>query len=164
MDAQEAAIAAHVAATGCALLKTYTEVESGRNNDRTQLALAMAHAKRAKATLVIAKLDRLARNVHFISGLMEGGVDFVALDLPGADRRTIHIMAAIAEGEALDISKRTKAGLAALKARNLWSEKKGRHVTLGAPHHLTNGVFWVYGGSFAGACRSDIGGGRRESS
>jgi DNA invertase Pin-like site-specific DNA recombinase len=70
-----------------------------------------------KATLVIAKLDRLARNVHFISSLMESGVDFVACDFPEANRLTVHILAAVAEHEATMISARTKAALAAASAR-----------------------------------------------
>lgn len=137
LEAQKAAVAAYAASTGRMILTTYEEVESGKRSDRPQLALALAHAKRTKATLVIAKLDRLARNVEFVAHLMNAGVDFIALDLPGADRRTVHIMAAIAEGEARDISHRTKAGLAALKARGCYSTRLGRVVKLGAPEHLT---------------------------
>ena len=88
----------------------------------------MAHARRAKATLVIAKLDRLARNVHFLSGLMEAGVEFVCCDIPSANRLTLHILAAVAEDEARRISERTKAALAAYKARG------GK---LGTPTNLT---------------------------
>jgi DNA invertase Pin-like site-specific DNA recombinase len=120
LEAQEAAVAAHVASTGCELVASYTEVESGERSDRPELAKAFAHAKRAKATLVIAKLDRLARNVHFVSGLMESGVTFVACDNPNANRLTVHILAAVAavaEDEARRISERTKAALAAYKAR-----------------------------------------------
>jgi DNA invertase Pin-like site-specific DNA recombinase len=116
-EAQEAAIQAHVAQTGCQLLAIYTEVESGKRSDRPELARAMAHAKRSKAKLVIAKLDRLTRNVHFLSGLMEAGVDFVACDNPHANRLTVHILAAVAEAEARMISDRTIAALAAYKAR-----------------------------------------------
>jgi DNA invertase Pin-like site-specific DNA recombinase len=117
LEGQVAAVAAHVASTGCELVASFTEVESGKRNDRPELAKAMAHAKRAKATLVIAKLDRLARNVHFVSGLMESGVTFVACDNPNANRLTVHILAAVAEDEARRISERTKAALAAYKAR-----------------------------------------------
>jgi DNA invertase Pin-like site-specific DNA recombinase len=102
----------------------YTEIESGRNNQRARLAQAIAHAKRAGARLVIAKLDRLARDVHFTSGLMKTGVDFVACDNPNADKLTIHVLAAVAENEAEQISARTKAALTALKARGV---KLGSH-------------------------------------
>jgi DNA invertase Pin-like site-specific DNA recombinase len=116
-EAQEAAIQAHVTQTGCKLLATYTEVESGKRSDRPELMKAIAHARRSKAKLVIAKLDRLTRNLHFLSGLMEAGVDFVACDNPHANRLTIHILAAVAEAEAKMVSDRTKAALAAYKSR-----------------------------------------------
>ena len=117
LDGQEAAIAAHVEATGCDLIATYKEEESGKNNARPELAKAIAHAKRAKATLVIAKLDRLSRNVAFVANLMESGVEFVACDNPQANRLTVHILAAVAEQEARMISERTKVALAAAKRR-----------------------------------------------
>lgn len=93
------------------------EIESGRKQDRPQLAKAIAFCKRHKATLVIAKLDRLARSVAFISSLMESGVKFVAVDMPEANRLSVHILAAVAEHEREAISARTKAALAAAKAR-----------------------------------------------
>lgn len=117
LEGQEAAIAAYAKATGCQVIATYTEVESGKRSDRSELLKAMAHARRSKATLVIAKLDRLSRNVAFLANLMEGGVDFVACDNPTANRLTIHILAAVAEDEARRISERTRAALAAYKAR-----------------------------------------------
>jgi DNA invertase Pin-like site-specific DNA recombinase len=95
----------------------FTEIESGRRNDRPKLAEAVRGAKKHKATLIIAKLDRLARNVAFISNLMESGVEFVAADMPMANRLTIHILAAVAEHEREMISERTKVALAAAKAR-----------------------------------------------
>jgi DNA invertase Pin-like site-specific DNA recombinase len=117
LDAQVAAVDAYARANDAAILAVYREVESGRRADRPELAKAVAHAKRSGATLVIAKLDRLARNVHFLSGLMESGVEFVACDNPHANRLTIHILAAVAEDEARRISERTRAALAAYMAR-----------------------------------------------
>ena len=118
LEAQEAAVASYVATTGMKLLAPpYVEVESGTKGDRPKLAAALAHAKRAKATLLIAKLDRLSRNVAFLANLMESSIDFVACDNPHANRLTVHILAAVAEEEARAISDRTKKALAAAKAR-----------------------------------------------
>ena len=117
LEGQQAAVAGFVAQRGCEVLATYKEVESGKNSDRPELAKAVAHARRSKATLVVAKLDRLARNVAFLSRLMEAGCDFVALDAEHANKLTIHILAAVAEAEAKAISDRTKTALAAAKAR-----------------------------------------------
>lgn len=127
LEGQQAAVEAFVARRGCSVLATYTEVESGKRSDRPELAKALAHAKRSKATLVVAKLDRLARNVVFLGSLMESGVDFVAVDLEHANRLTLHILSAVAEGEAKAISDRTKAALAAAKARGekLGSAREG---------------------------------------
>ncbi|MCG7357649.1 recombinase family protein [Roseomonas mucosa] len=95
-------------------------MESGRRKDRPQLAAALAACRTRRAPLVIAKLDRLARNVAFVSGLMESGVEFVAADMPAVNRLTIYILAAAAEEEeARIISARTKAALAAAKARGV---------------------------------------------
>lgn len=117
LDAQREAVARFIGGTEN-LLAEYTEVESGkRHTNRPQLSGALAECRRRKATLVIAKLDRLARNVHFISGLMESKVDFVAVDMPQANRLTVHIMAAFAEHEREMISQRTKAALAQAKRR-----------------------------------------------
>ena len=122
LDAQRAAVAKHIGAAE--LVAEFTEVESGRKNEREQLAAALATAKRTKSMLVIAKLDRLARNVHFISGLLESNVPFVCADMPEADRTFLQMMAVFAEWEARKISERTKAALAQVKAQ-------GR--TLGCP-------------------------------
>lgn len=119
LEAQRAAVQAHAAAAGHIIVAEYVEVESGKRADRPQLAAALATCRLHKGTLVIAKLDRLARNVHFISGLMESGVDFVACDMPHANRLTLHLMAAMAEHEAAAISERTKVALAAAKARGV---------------------------------------------
>ena len=117
LEGQVATVAAYARGQGAEVLKTYREVESGKRADRPELAKALAHARRSRATLVIAKLDRLARNVHFLSGLMESNVDFIACDNPHANKLTIHILAAVAEDEAQRISARTKAALAAYRAR-----------------------------------------------
>ena len=119
LEAQQAAVQAHVAGTPGRVVAEFIEVESGHKKDRPQLAAALAAARAHRAVLVIAKLDRLARNVHFVSGLMESGVEFVAADMPTVNRLTIHILAAVAEEEARMISARTKAALAAAKARGV---------------------------------------------
>jgi DNA invertase Pin-like site-specific DNA recombinase len=116
-DAQRHAIKAHLAGTAGELLAEYTEVESGRRSDRPELANALAACRLHRATLIIAKLDRLARNVAFVSNLMESGVDFVACDMPMANGLTIHMLAAVAEFEAKAISDRTRVALAAAKRR-----------------------------------------------
>lgn len=117
MEAQQKAVEDYVRRQGWDLTETFTEVESGKKNNRPELAKAMAACKRGKSKLVIAKLDRLSRNVAFISKLLEGKTDFVAVDFPEANKLTIHILAAVAERERDMISQRTKAALAAKKAR-----------------------------------------------
>jgi len=97
----------------------YIEVETGKRADRPELAKAIEHAKAVKGRLVVAKLDRLARNVLFTATLMESKVDFVCCDMPSANKTIIQIMAAIAEDEARRISERTTAALAAAKARGV---------------------------------------------
>jgi DNA invertase Pin-like site-specific DNA recombinase len=99
------------------LVGEFTEVESGKKSERPELARAMDACRKHKARLVIAKLDRLSRNLAFIATLMESGVEFVAADMPFANKLTIHILAAVAEHEREAISERTKAALAAAKAR-----------------------------------------------
>ena len=117
LEGQSIAIDNYIKQTGCTLVATYTEVESGRKCDRPELAKAIAHARRAGAILVIARLDRLSRDLHFLTGLMKAGVDFVACDMPTANKLTVHIMAAVAQDYAEQISDKTKMGLAAAKAR-----------------------------------------------
>ena len=107
------------------LIEEFVEIESGRKNDRPKLAEAIAYCKKHKAMLLIAKLDRLARNVHFISGLMEAGIEFVAVDNPHANRLMTHLLSAFAEFERECISKRTKEALAQAKARGAVLGKQG---------------------------------------
>lgn len=127
LEAQREAVAQYLNGGKWVLVKEVVEVESGNRNDRVALAGALKLCRQHKATLVIAKLDRLARNVHFISGLMESRVEFVAVDMPEANRFVVHIMAAVAEQEALAISKRTKAALAAARVRG--TKLGGRRVS-----------------------------------
>lgn len=119
LEAQQSAVKAYLNGGSWELLAEYTEVESGKRKNRPQLIAALALCKKHKATLVIAKLDRLARNLHFISGLMESKINFVAVDMPTANRLTVHILAAVAEEEARAISTRTKAALASAKDRGI---------------------------------------------
>lgn len=117
LEAQQTAIQAHLRPGDTLIQPTYVEVESGKRSDRPQLLAAIERCRRTGAVLLIAKLDRLARNVAFISNLMESGVEFEAVDFPKANRLTVHILAAVAEHEAKMISERTRAALAAAKRR-----------------------------------------------
>jgi DNA invertase Pin-like site-specific DNA recombinase len=120
MEAQRAAVEQHAATYGGRIVAEFVEVESGRKRDRPQLVAALEACRRQRgAVLLIAKLDRLARNVAFVSGLMESGVEFVAADMPTVNRLTVHILAAVAEEEARMISARTKSALAAARARGV---------------------------------------------
>jgi len=118
LESQQQAVNFYLQGRG-ELIQSYTEIESGRKSDRPELLTALDECRKNKAILVIAKLDRLARNVYFISGLMESGVEFVAVDMPEANRLTIHILAAVAEHEREMISQRTKAALQAAKNRGV---------------------------------------------
>lgn len=118
LEAQRQAVIERLCSRG-ELVSEYTEIESGRRTDRPRLAEALAACRLHRATLIIAKLDRLARNVAFVSNLMESGTEFEAVDFPQANRLTIHILAAVAENEAQAISQRTRAALAAAKARGI---------------------------------------------
>jgi DNA invertase Pin-like site-specific DNA recombinase len=120
LEAQQAEVEAYVAReVGELVAPPFIEVESGKCKSRPELSKAIAHARRHKAVLLVAKLDRLARNVAFLSSLMESRIDFRAVDNPHATRLTIHILAAVAEEEARATSVRTKAALAAAKARGV---------------------------------------------
>jgi len=116
LEAQRKAAADFLGSRAGDLVDEFTEVESGKRNDRPQLAAALTACQKHRATLLISKLDRLARNVAFVANLMESGVEFVAVDMPMANRLTVHILAAVAEHEHEMISARTKAALAASKA------------------------------------------------
>ena len=128
LEAQRAATLAFVAEQGAELADEFTEIESGRRSDRPKLEEALDICRKTGATLLIAKLDRLARNVHFISGLLETKVRFVAIDMPNADRFMLHVYAAIAEEESRRIGERTKAALAAAKARGVVLGVNGNNV------------------------------------
>lgn len=123
LEAQREAVSRFLNGGDWELVAGFQEVETGKGADaldkRPQLKAALAACRKEGATLIIAKLDRLARNVHFVSGLMESKVKFVACDMPEANELTIHIMAAFAEHEAKRISQRTKDALAVAKSRGV---------------------------------------------
>lgn len=119
LEAQRAAVAEYAKREGLRVVAEYVEVESGKKAARPELGKALNHCRAAKACLVVAKLDRLARNVAFLSALMEAGLDFVALDNEHANKFTLHVLAAVAEQEARATSERTKAALAAAKRRGV---------------------------------------------
>lgn len=128
LEAQQAAVARHSDSCGGELVDSFQEVESGRKADRIELAKAIEAAKKAKATLIVAKLDRLSRDPEFLFKLQNSGLDFVCCDMPQADKFTIGIMIVMAQKERDDISRRTKAALAVKKEA---LSKKG--LRLGAP-------------------------------
>jgi DNA invertase Pin-like site-specific DNA recombinase len=123
VEAQQAAVRGYLAAVGGELMAAFVEVETGKGTNalerRPQLRAALAACRSQGATLLIAKLDRLARNVHFVTGLIESGVEFVAADMPQANKVMIQMHAVMAEWERDQISARTKAALAAAKARGV---------------------------------------------
>jgi DNA invertase Pin-like site-specific DNA recombinase len=119
LEAQRQAIDGYAAQRSAVLLARFTEVESGRNADRPELAKALHLAKVTGATLVIAKLDRLSRNAAFLLALRNSGVRFSAADLPEANDLTVGIMALVAQQEREAISRRTKEALAVAKARGV---------------------------------------------
>jgi DNA invertase Pin-like site-specific DNA recombinase len=125
LEAQQAAVRSYLGGGAGQLVGEFTEIESGHRNERPELAKALALCKKHKATLLIARLDRLARNVHFISGLMETKVKFVACDMPEATPFMLHIYAAAAQEEARAISARTRAALQAAKSRGVRLGRNG---------------------------------------
>jgi len=128
LEAQRQEVSEYLARASGKPLCEFVEVESGSRNDRLQLTAAVELCKWCKATLIIAKLDRLARNVAFISKLMESGLDFLAVDNPHANNLMIHMLAAFTEHERDHIRARTKAALAAAKARGVALGRYGREV------------------------------------
>src|SRR5215469_17155419 len=119
LEAQRRAVNDYLNGGRWTLVAELTEVESGKHSDRPQLAQALALCRVHRAKLIVAKLDRLARNVGFLTTLMNDGVEFSCCDMPEANKLTIHILAAVAEAEAEAISQRTKAALEAAKARGV---------------------------------------------
>jgi DNA invertase Pin-like site-specific DNA recombinase len=123
IEAQRAACARLAEAEGVEIAAEFVEVETGKGADalerRPQLAAALDAARKLKCPVIVAKLDRLSRDVHFISGLMSRKVPFVVAELPGADPFLLHIYAALAEQERRMISARTKTAMAAAKARGV---------------------------------------------
>jgi DNA invertase Pin-like site-specific DNA recombinase len=136
LEAQRASVAAFLNGGRWELVEEFVEVESGRKNDRAALEKAIAACRLYGAKLAIAKLDRLSRDAHFLLSLSKAGIEFVAADMPHANKLTVGIMAMVAEQEAEMISARTKAALAAAKARG--TVLGGRRVRAdGSPVTLT---------------------------
>lgn len=132
LEAQKQSVSELIQREGMELVSAFTEVETGTSKrQRPQLQMAVELCRQHGAVLLIAKLDRLARNMHFLTGLMESGVRFKACDMPEADSFTVHILAAVAQREAELISERTRSALAAAKARG---------TRLGNPHGFGAGV------------------------
>lgn len=130
LAAQRTSVTAYAKAQDGIIIEEYTEVETGTNKrERIEIHNAINRAKQEGAVLIIAKLDRLARNVSFVSSLMDAGIEFVAVDMPTANNFTIHIFSALAEQEAKLISSRTKNALAELRRSG---------VALGTPKNLDN--------------------------
>jgi DNA invertase Pin-like site-specific DNA recombinase len=125
LEAQQSSVTAYLRQHGGTVVQEYREVESGKANDRPQLQAALKRCRQTKSTLLIAKLDRLGRNTAFLMTLRESSVRFICADMPEADETTIGMLAVFAQHERKAISDRTKAALAAAKARG---------VTLGNPH------------------------------
>ncbi|HVU28348.1 MAG TPA: recombinase family protein [Verrucomicrobiae bacterium] len=119
LEAQREAIARYLNSSNGSVVAEFTEIESGKRADRPQLAKAIELCKSAGYTLLVAKLDRLARNLHFVTTLQRSNVSFVACDNPHATPFVIHILCAVAEQEAVAISNRTKAALEACKRRGV---------------------------------------------
>jgi len=141
LEAQREAVGQYLAAHPGAVIAEFLEVESGGKDDRPKLRDALVACQRGKATLLIAKLDRLARSVAFIANLMDSSTDFVACDMPQATRLVLHVMAAFAEHERQVIGERTKAALAAAKARGV---RLGANGAVLAEHHKAGAAGYAH--------------------
>lgn len=128
LEAQQQAVMRFAAEQGFNVTAEFTEIESGRKRKRPELLAALTRCRKERATLIIAKLDRLGRNVAFISNLMDSRVDFKAVDNPHATRVMLHMLAAFAEHEAEQTGIRTKEALAAAKRRGVILGRHGREV------------------------------------
>jgi len=139
LDAQREAVGQFLLGRTATVIAEFVEIESGGRSDRPKLGEALDACQREKATLLIAKLDRLARSVAFISALMEAKTNFLAVDMPHASRLVLHVMAAFAEHEREMIRERTRAALAAAKARGVRLGANG--AVLAASHRHDATVF-----------------------
>ncbi len=138
LEAQRTAVEEIVRQRGLTLLAEFTEVESGKRNDRPVLAQGLHHARITNATLVIAKLDRLSRNAAFLLALRDSGVRFLAADVPDANDLTIGVLAVIAQAEREAISRRTKEALGAIKQKTDLGEVHVSARTGRTVHRLGN--------------------------
>ena len=127
LDAQKKSVADYLNGASGKLVDEFVEVESGKNCNRVEFENAVKACRAKNAVLIVAKLDRLSRNVHFLTGLREAGIEFVCCDMPSANSFTVNVYAALAEEECRLISERTRAGLAAARARG---------IKLGKPENL----------------------------
>lgn len=139
LEAQQEAIERYAARTGQPIIATFTEIESGAVRDRPQLAAALDLCRRKKAVLLIARLDRLSRSLAFIAQLLEAGVDVRAADVPEANRLTLQLLAVFAEHERTIIRERTRAAMAAAKARGIVLGRNG--AVLAAEHKRLAAAF-----------------------
>lgn len=133
IEGQRKAVADYLNGGDWKLITEYVEVESGKRNDRPKLRAALHHAKVTGARLLIAKLDRLSRDAHFLLGLQKAGARFAACDMPDANELTIGILAIVAQNEREAISRRTRDALGVVKAairdKGVWTSKAGREIT-----------------------------------
>ena len=126
LEAQQKAVRDYL--SGGNIVAEFIEIETGKRNDRPELDKALAECRRHKAKLVIAKLDRLSRNLAFIAALLDAGVEFIAVDNPHANKLTLHILAAVAQHEREMIAERTRVALQAAKARGTRLGRNGERL------------------------------------